>query len=287
MSNRLGNGNLAMNATGGRARRRAVLWLTAAAWLAGGCESAVQGGLTETEANRIVVALQAEHIGARKEPEAGGGQEASWQVVVPSDEVGVALQVLRANNLPREQDPGFQEVFGAGSMVPTATEERARWIAAVSGELARSLEAIDGVLDARVHIALPDEREFLLDEQRPKPRASVLLKYEGKQPPYDPAAVQQLVAGAVQGLDPAQVAVVGVPAPASARPTAPPLVHVGPIAVTRGSATILKAVLGGALAIFVLMALAMLWLLARRNRQPPAAAAPTEGVPPTLEGGGP
>ncbi len=274
-----------MNDNGGRIGRGALVGVVLATMLAAGCESAVQGGLTETEANRIVVALQAERIGARKEPEAGGGQEATWQVVVPADEVGVALQVLRANNLPRQEDPGFEEVFGAGSMVPTATEERARWIAAVSGELSRSLEAIDGVLDARVHIALPDEREFLLDEQRPKPRASVLLKYEGEKPPYDPAAVQQLVAGAVQGLDPAQVAVVGVPAPASAKPDAPPLVHIGPIAVTRGSATTLKAVLGGALAIFVLMALAMLWLLARRRQQPAVAPPTMEGMPP-LEGGG-
>ncbi len=264
-------------------------WLAgvlAVAALAAGCEAAVQGGLSETEANRIVVVLQAERIGARKEPEAGGGQEATWQVIVPSDEVGVALQVLRANNLPREEDPGFGEVFGPGSMVPTATEERARWIEAVSGELARSLEAIDGVLDARVHIALPDEREFLLDEERPHPSASVLLKYEGKAPPYDPAAVQQLVAGAVHGLDPAQVAVVGVPAPASARPEAPPLVHVGPIAVTRGSAPILKGVLAGALGLLVLMALLVIFLLTRRKQppQPPPGAPGMEPMPP-VEGG--
>ncbi len=272
-----------MRATGGK-RYGGVVRALALVLLCAGCEAAVQGGLSEVEANRIVVALQVERIGARKEPEAGGGQEATWQVIVPADEVGVALQVLRANNLPREEDPGFGEVFGAGSMVPTATEERARWIEAVSGELARSLEAIDGVLDARVHIALPDEREFLLDEERPRPRASVLLKYEGAKAPYDPASVQQLVAGAVHGLEPAQVAVVGVPAPASARPEAPPLVHLGPIAVTRGSAPILKGVLAAALGLLVLMALAILFLLARRRRapepSPPDSGAGLEEMPP-------
>jgi type III secretion protein J len=228
-----------------------------------GCEAAVESGLEESEANAIVVALHEAQIGARKEADPGG--EERFQVMVPTDDVGAALERMREEGLPRPQAPGFEEMFGEGGLVPTATEEQARYVAALGGELSSSIEAMEGVLDARVHVALPDRRRIALDEQAPRPRASVLIRHRGARPAYSDEAVQALVAGAVQDMAPTDVAVVGVPVEIREASRGERLVSVGPITVTRGSATSLKAILGGALALHVLLAGLLVWVVRRRR----------------------
>lgn len=240
--------------------------------LAAGCESAVGNRLTETQADQILVALGERGIGAVKEAESGGGDEARYRVVVPSDDASRALALMRAADLPRREDPGLNDVFGQGSLVPTATEERARFTAALSGELARSIETIDGVLDARVHLALPDSRDVALDEAPIRPRASVLIKHRAGAAPYREDAIRALVSGAVQGMQPEDVAVVGVAAPAMPQATSA-IVHVGPLAVTRGSAGTIKWVLGASLALHLVMALVLAGVVARSRRK--RADAPT------------
>lgn len=243
------------------------------------CEATLASGLTEDEANEIVVALHEQGIGARKGEPRGAGEEARFAVHVAPEEVAAALAVLGAEELPRHDAPGFHEVFGEGGLVPTATEERARYVAALSGELGASLEAIEGVLDARVHVALPDTRRVTLDEAKPRPRASVLIKYRGDRAPYDEAAVRALVAGAVQDMTLEDVAVVGVPAGDPPPPRSTNLVRVGPVTVTRGSATALKLILGGAFGLNVLLVIALV-LVWRRKQAPPEveAVAPEEGT---------
>ncbi|HJL02614.1 MAG TPA: GlyGly-CTERM sorting domain-containing protein [Polyangiaceae bacterium LLY-WYZ-15_(1-7)] len=254
---------------------RSLLAPLLAATLALGCRATLQNDLSENEADQVLVALHGQGIGAAKEP-AGGTGEARYTVTVSPEEVAPALEILRAEGLPRDDAPGLNEVFGEGGLVPTATEERARYVAALSGELSRSLRAIDGVIDARVHVALPDRRRIALDEDAPRPRASVLLKYRGA-PPYEEEAVRALVAGAVQGMEPTDVAVVGVEASPAPERREANLVNLGPVTVTRGSSTALKAILGGALGLHLVLALLLVLAWRRRNAPPePAdeAAAP-------------
>jgi len=233
--------------------------------LAPGCEATLESGLPEEEANAVVVALHAHEIGATKERE-GTGDEARYAVIVAPEDVAPALEVLRAEHLPRDQAPGLHEVFGEPGLVPTATEERARYVAALGGELATSLEAIDGVLDARVHVALPESARLALDEDRPTPRASVLLTYRGDPPPYDADAVRALVAGAVQDMRVEDVAVVGTRAPAARATDGEGLVSLGPLTVTRGSSGTLKAILGGSLVLHLVVAGLLVAVLVRRRR---------------------
>ncbi len=234
-----------------------------------GCEATLASGLTESEANEIVVALHEQGIGAQKGEPQGSGEDARFTVTVAPEEVAEALSVLGAEELPRRTEPGLHEVFGEGGLVPTATEERARYVAALGGELGASLEAIDGVLDARVHVALPDTRRVTLDEAKPRPRASVLIKYRGDRPPYDETAVRALVAGAVQDMTLEDVAVVGVPAGAPPAARSRNLVRVGPVTVTRGSALALKLLLGSAFAVNVLLIVALIVLWRRKKAAPP------------------
>tara|TARA_B100001750_G_scaffold215846_2_gene200102 strand:+ start:635 stop:1420 length:786 start_codon:yes stop_codon:yes gene_type:complete len=237
-----------------------------------GCEAAVESGLDEAEANAILVALHEAQIGGRKERDPGGDD--LYQVIVPADDVGAALERMREEGLPRPASPGLGEMFAEGGLVPTATEERARYVAALGGELSASIEAMDGVLDARVHVALPDTRRLALDDERPRPRASVLVRHRGPQPGYSDDAVRALVAGAVQDMQVEDVAVVGVPVEIREASRGERLVSVGPITVTRGSATALKGVLGGALALHVVLAGLLVLVLARRRRAVPPTPEP-------------
>lgn len=244
--------------------RRWTLAMVGALALAG-CQADLQRGLDERQADAVVVALDAHGIGATKEAELGGGDEASFVVRVAPDDVAAALVVLRAEGLPHDEAPGLADVFGAGSLVPTATEERARLVAALSGELARSIETIDGVLEARVHVALPEPSLAPLDAPRPRPRASVLVRYRGERRPYDEPSIQRLVAGAIEDMTPEDVAIVGVPAP-EAPASERELSQVGPFAVSRSSAGGVKAALGGLLAGNVLLALGLLAAFLRGSR---------------------
>lgn len=231
-----------------------------------GCEATVESGLTEQQANQVVVALHDNDIGAQKERDEGTGDGARYRVTVAPDAVAPALSVLRAAELPRRSDPGLEEVFGTGSLVPTATEERARYVAALGGELARSIEAIDGVLDARVHVAVPESRDFALDGEQPRPRASVLIKHRSGKLPYSPDSIRELVAGAVEGMEPGNVAVVPVAGSPPDGGDSSGLVHLGPIAVTEGSAPVLKGVLATAFGLHIVLAGCLVFVVMRRRR---------------------
>jgi len=165
-------------------------------------------GLDETQANQVLVAL--DEAGVRAEKRRDDGGDAGWRVEVAAAESARARRVLADRELPRSRPPGFGEVFGKGSVVPSASEERALYLHALCGELARTIEAIDGVVEARVHLALPPQ-DPLRAEAPPPSRAAVLVKARpGARAALEPLAggIQALVAGAVAGLDASAVAVV-------------------------------------------------------------------------------
>jgi type III secretion protein J len=199
----------------------------AAALLACACGGSeeILHGLDEPQANQVLVALEDGGIGGRKErPD---GAEAGWTVLVPSGSAGRAQRLLADRELPRPRAPGFGEVFGKGSMVPSATEERALYLHALAGELSRSVEAIDGVVEARVHLALPEPNP-LRAEPAPPARAAVLVKsLPGARERLTALSggIQSLVAGAVAGLEPAAVSVVVAEAIGSSRPVPAPRVR--------------------------------------------------------------
>jgi type III secretion protein J len=198
-----------MSAAAPRIAPRAVCRLLALALLASGCGSEeILHGIDETQANQVMVALDEGGVHATKQREEGN--EGTWRVEVGRGESARSRQILAEAELPRQEPPGFGEVFGKGSVAPTSVEERALYLHALSGELARSVEAIDGVVAARVHIALPPLDSLRL-EPPPPARAAVLVKARpGARARLEPLTpgIQALVAGAVAGLDPSAVSVV-------------------------------------------------------------------------------
>jgi type III secretion protein J len=175
-----------------------------------GCDAEIQHGLDEQEANRIVSELRKAGIKAEKEAEEG--RDPTFTVTVSKDQAARAFQVLQALNLPRKQPKGVYELFGKTSLVPTSTEEHMKKVYATSSELAKTLERMDGVLEARVHLVLPVEGLLAdMEKKPPKPRASVYVKVLPKKSVPSVGQVQKLIAGSVSNLDPSSVAVLVQP----------------------------------------------------------------------------
>jgi type III secretion protein J len=248
----------------------------ALASIAACAEVPVVQNVPEREANRVVAALDQAGIASQKAVEEGSGNGGpAFRVSVGADEVARAVSVLNASGLPRHEEPGFAETYGQASLVQTASEERARAAQSVAGEVARTIERIDGVLDARVHIAFPDARDVPLDASTVvHPSASVLVRYAGAHAPYEEDALRRLVAGAVNGMRAEDVAIVGLSRPLPPSSTEARLAWVGPIAVSRGSLATLRLVLGASMAVNLFLAAGLIWLSMRRRREdePPASS---------------
>jgi type III secretion protein J len=187
-----------------------VILVTAALLLAGCLRSELQTGLNEQEAQEIIVLLKQNGLDAQRTLVAKGKETPAWSVYVlgGNHNLVLAWRILQENGLPRQKVKGFDEVFSAGGLIPTASEEKAKMLVGLTGEITRTLDTIAGVVDARVNVVVPDNNPLMDRTQWSVPTASVLIKHRGKEPPLTEAEVKSLVAKSVQGLTPEQVAVV-------------------------------------------------------------------------------
>jgi type III secretion protein J len=240
--------------------RRAVLALAS---LLTACSVPVAAALDDSEASRVVVALDHATIEASKE--ADPNAEGKWRVSVPREDVARALGVMREEELPRSTPPGVLDAVGKGSLVPSEAAEHAQLVAGIAGDLERSLEGVDGVLHARVHLNISPPSP-LRDAPPARSSASVLLEHRGSTPPLSADSVARLVAGGVANMLPADVAVVFVSRPAPAGTPESGLAHVGPIAVARSSVRTLQAGTVALVALVAILSAVTLALSARLSR---------------------
>jgi type III secretion protein J len=234
-----------------------------------GCSTELQHGLTEDQANDVLVVLQQNDIPAaakiREE-----GEKPLWTIAVPKSDSIRAWRLMKSQDLPRAPEKGFAETFGNNSLIPTATEEKALYMDALCNELQKTIETVDGVVKARVHLVLAEE-QILPEEATPenRPKASVLIKYRLNsrgEIPFKDDAIRLLVSNAIQKLDPKDVVVIGVEvldtgAPANSAAT---FAQFGPIKVATDSELAFKLVGASALLFIGLLAIGLV-MQARRS----------------------
>ena len=244
-------------------RMREVGLAVLASLLVLACNVPVAANLDEDDANKIILALDRANVDSTKEvdPQAEG----KVRVVVARDDVPRALSAMRDEELPRPRPVGVLDAMDKGALVPSQAAEHAQYVAGLSGDLERTLQGVDGVLDARVHLNVPAP-DPLRDGPPARASASVLVEHRGSAPPITTEAVQKLIAGGVGGLAVADVAVVMVSRAAPAARGEAQLSHVGPIAVARGSVRPLQAALGVLVLLVALLATAALALYVRLGR---------------------
>lgn len=95
-------------------------------------------------------------------------------VSVPRDDLARARMVLAESGLPIEGDPGWELFDEASGLAMNSFMQRVNRLRAMEGELARSIQTLDGVQSARVHLVLPEREAF--SRERPEPRASVIVR---------------------------------------------------------------------------------------------------------------
>lgn len=154
----------------------------------------------EKDAAAIISQLQTQNI--PHQVTAGG-----TAVQVPSNMVHKIRMDLASKGLPSGDGVGF-EIFDKGQFGLSDFVQRTNYLRAVQGELARTITQLHGVRTARVMIVQPENR-LLLTDQGVKSTASVFVDVGGGRLEIDQVnAIRHLVANAVQGLAPDQVAVV-------------------------------------------------------------------------------
>jgi type III secretion protein J len=190
----------------------AIIGMTAFLSACGG-EEAIVHGLDEFEANQIMVTLEAKGISGAKRAEPG--RVVTWAVAVPRIDAKDAMRLLVANHLPRVRSPSMEKVYGAGSggLIPTKSEEKAKYLMALQGEIERKLKALPGIVQAHVTVVQPD-KDIVRDLDTPPPasEASVAIVYNAIDERGTAAVkedeVKNLVAASVEDLKPSGVVVV-------------------------------------------------------------------------------
>ncbi|MEW6517310.1 MAG: flagellar basal-body MS-ring/collar protein FliF [candidate division FCPU426 bacterium] len=134
----------------------------------------------------------------------GGG---GTQVEVPAPQVYELRIELAGQGLPRGEGVGF-EIFDKLSLGVTNEVQRINYLRALQSELERTIEALEPIQKARVHLVLPQEEMWFEEDFNPSASVMVRLKGPGTLNAQQVESIRHLLASAVRGLVPERVTVV-------------------------------------------------------------------------------
>ncbi|MFK3889702.1 flagellar basal-body MS-ring/collar protein FliF [Sphingomonas sp. NPDC079357] len=157
-------------------------------------------GLPDSDKAAVTTALSAANIPSHIDDSAG-------TLTVNEEDFSKARLLLAGQGLPKAA-PGGYAILDELPMGVSRAVEGERLRQARETELARSIQEIDAVAEARVHLAMPEASVFVRDNAAPS--ASVVVKLQGGRSLSD-AQVQSivnLVASSVPGLKPDAVTIV-------------------------------------------------------------------------------
>lgn len=168
-------------------------------WVAAPTYAPLYSDLSGADASAVVDELTKE--GVKYQLSDGG-----TTVMVPQGEVYSARIALSGKGLPASNDGGYSLLDDAG-LSTSEFKEQTDFKRAMEGELAKTVEAIDGVDTAVVHLALPPKQVF--SDQQDPPTASVLVKTRiGTSLSEEQVqGIVHLVASSIDGLEPDKVTV--------------------------------------------------------------------------------
>ena len=134
--------------------------------------------------------------------------EGNGAIMVPADKVYELRMKLTSAGLPKGTDGGYElldqsPTFGVTQRRETMNLQRAR-----EGELVRTIQALDSVAAARVHLAMPNQNGFFREQE--KASASVVLTlHPGRAlDRAQIAGIVHLVSGSVPSLKASDVSVI-------------------------------------------------------------------------------
>lgn len=127
-------------------------------------------------------------------------------ILVPSDQVYSARLKVAADGIPSDSQVGYG-VLDQQGLTTSEFGQRVGFQRAMEGELSKTIESLDVVETATVHLALPDKDAFALSDQ--KASASVLVRTTPGSSMSDEQVqtVVNLVASSIENLSPEAVTV--------------------------------------------------------------------------------
>jgi flagellar M-ring protein FliF len=144
----------------------ATLVAIAALWFWGASYAVLYAGLSGEEGGRAIAELQKLNIPFRI-------TEGGRVIQVPGSEVGRARLQLAARGVAKK-DADAWSILDNESLGVSPFVEQVHYVRGVEAALSRTVGEVDGVVSAKVTLALPKQTDFLGDS--PKPSASVLVR---------------------------------------------------------------------------------------------------------------
>ncbi|UVO51220.1 flagellar M-ring protein FliF [Sphingomonas sp. SUN019] len=157
-------------------------------------------GLPDSDKAAVTTALTAAAIDSKIDDGTGA-------LTVAEEDFSRARLLLAGQGLPKAA-PGGYAILDQLPMGVSRAVEGERLRQARETELARSIQEIDAVVEARVHLAMPETTVFVRDNAAPS--ASVVVKLAGGRALSDAqvSSIVNLVASSVPGMKPEGVTVV-------------------------------------------------------------------------------
>ncbi|MCO6430050.1 MAG: hypothetical protein J5J00_04260 [Deltaproteobacteria bacterium] len=164
------------------------------------CREKIIHDLSEAEANRIVTKLHDVRLTGYKEKQSDG----NWSIAVEKQSAVQAIKFLNDSRVIKEEG---LETAKSGTFLNSREEQRFHFERNLSRSIERTLLSLPNVLEARVHLNLPEVDPILGQKlANSKGSGSVLLLSRGKLS-NEPSQIAGIVAGA-SGVPPEQVVVV-------------------------------------------------------------------------------
>lgn len=157
--------------------------------------------LEAKDAGDVVTSLQESDIQYKVEETSRG-----TTIFVPATQVLDIRLNLATNGLPRG-NKGF-EIFDDSKLGVTEFQNKVNYLQAMQGELTRTIEQIDSVEKARVHIVLPEDSLYKKNEKPATASIMLMLKPEAQLSQPEVIGIVNLVSHSVQGLTPENVTIV-------------------------------------------------------------------------------
>jgi flagellar M-ring protein FliF len=129
------------------------------------------------------------------------------EILVPSEKVSAVRMQMAELGLPSGGSVGYELFDTQDSLGTTNFMQNVNLVRALEGELSRTVKAINGVQNARVHLVMPQREMFTRNMQ--EPTASVYIKMKtGRLTDNQVTAIQHLIAAAVPKLKPSNISIV-------------------------------------------------------------------------------
>ncbi|WP_458700793.1 flagellar basal-body MS-ring/collar protein FliF [Sulfurospirillum sp. 1307] len=134
-------------------------------------------------------------------------------IAVPSDMVYKQRIAIAALGIPKDSKVGF-EIFDKNEFGATDFEQKIKYLRALEGELARTIEGLMPIENASVHIAIPKETVFAQDKLPATASIVINIKRGMKLTLKQITGIKNLVASSVTNLSSENVSIVdqdGIP----------------------------------------------------------------------------